>query len=475
MNKKPIATIGRAEKIDLLDFDLVNVPAKIDTGADASSIWATNIRTDNSLLKFTLFAKGSPFYTGIDQEISEKDYSLTRVANSFGEKEMRYKVKLRVKVKSRIIRATFTLADRSKKTYPILLGRKLLSGKFVVDVSSGKPLKTIEDQKARELELELFGLNKTFTQDEQKAKSRDALDIAILSKGSLNYTTRRLRETAEARGHKVSVINYAKCYITMEKGNPVIYYKGKVLRKFDAIIPRIAQSYTRYGTAVVRQFEMQGAFTTATSMAINRSRDKLRSYQIMARQEVGIPKTVFARDTADLEEIVDLAGGAPVIIKVARGTHGNGVVLAETKKAAKAVMQAFYVEGVNFIVQEYVAESAGTDIRALIVGGRVVASVQRQSLDDDFRSNTHQGGVGKVIKLTPEETKTALRASKAMNLPICGVDMMRSKDGPKVLEVNSSASIKTPEMVTNRDVATKIIEYVEQNAKSKKRKDKVGA
>ena len=301
------------------------------------------------------------------------------------------------------------------------------------------------------------------------------MKIAILSKGSLNYTTKRLKEVAAERGHDVEVINYAKCYMTMEKGNPVVYYKGKVLPRFDVIIPRIAQSYTKYGTAVVRQFEMQGSFTTASSIAINRSRDKLRSYQIMARQDVGIPKTVFARETANLEEVVDLAGGAPVIIKVARGTHGNGVVLAETKKAAKAVMQAFYVEGVNFIVQEFVAESAGTDIRALIVGGRVVASVQRQSLDDDFRSNTHQGGVGKPVKLTSEEEKTAVRAAKAMGLPICGVDMMRSKDGPKVLEVNSSASIKTPELVTRRDVATKIIEYVERNAKARPRKDRVGA
>jgi ribosomal protein S6--L-glutamate ligase len=284
-----------------------------------------------------------------------------------------------------------------------------------------------------------------------------------------------LRDVAKTRGHDVSVINYAQCYMTMEKGKPIIYYKGKQLDHFDAIIPRIAQTYTKYGTAVVRQFEMQGTYSTASSIAINRSRDKLRSYQILARQDVGIPKTVFARETANLEEVVDLVGGAPVIIKVARGTHGNGVVLAETKKAAKAVMQAFYVEGVNFIVQEFVEESAGTDIRAVVVGGRVVASIKRQSLDDDFRSNTHQGGVGAVVKLTDEEEKTAIKAAKAMNLPICGVDMMRSKDGPKVLEVNSSASIKTPETVTKRDIATKIIEYVERNAKSRPKKDKVGA
>ena len=190
---------------------------------------------------------------------------------------------------------------------------------------------------------------------------------------------------------------------------------------------------------------------------------------------MAIPKTVFARETANFEDVVSLAGGTPLIIKVARGTHGNGVVLAETPKAAKAVMQAFYVEGVNFLVQEFIKESAGEDIRALVVGSRVVASVKRQSLDDDFRSNTHQGGVGTVIKLTDEETKTAIKAARAMGLPICGVDMMRSDRGPLVLEVNSSASLKTPEQITKRDVATKIIEYIEINAKRNNKKDKIGA
>ena len=301
------------------------------------------------------------------------------------------------------------------------------------------------------------------------------MKILILSKGPKNYTTRRLREVAEDRGHEVRVVNYAKCYMTVEKGNPVVYYKGEKLTGIDAIIPRIGHSYTKYGSAVVRQFESQGIFSVASSIAIVRSRDKLRSYQILAKAGVGVPKTVFARETADFEEVIELAGGTPVIIKVARGTHGNGVVLAETKKAAQAVMQAFFVEGVSFLVQEFVEESAGTDIRALVVGGRVVASIKRQSLDDDFRSNTHQGGVGKATKLTEAEERTAIKAAKAMGLPICGVDMMRSDKGPLVLEVNSSASLKTPESVTKRDVATKIIEYIENNAKQRPRKDRVGA
>lgn len=299
--------------------------------------------------------------------------------------------------------------------------------------------------------------------------------IAILSKGAANYSTKRLKEEALKRGHEVKVINYAKCYMTIEKGNPVVYYKGKVLDGFDAIIPRIAQSYTKYGGAVVRQFEMQDVYTTAKSIAIDRSRNKLRAYQLLAKAGVGVPKTVFARETADFEDVIEKAGGAPLIVKVAKGTHGNGVVLAENNKAAKAVMQAFYVEGVNFLVQEFVKESAGTDVRALVVGSQVVASIKRQSLDDDFRSNTHQGGVGTIVKLTPEEERTAVKAAKAMGLPFCAVDMMRSDRGPLVLEVNSSGSIKTPELLTKRNLAGKVIEYIEQNAKQRNRKDKVGA
>ena len=470
---KKLTTIGRAERIDLIDFAVKSVPAKVDTGADTSSIWTSAVSEVGEQLCFTLFAPSSEYYTGEVIRLPRSAYSITRVANSFGVKELRYKVKIKIAIKGRVVRATFTLSDRSQKMYPILLGRRLLNRKFLVDVSGGDPLIDEEQARADILERELASILPQKLSPSVKASQ--PLKIAILSKGTANYTTKRLKEVAQARGHDVRVINYAKCYMTMEKGKPIIYYKAKQLPKFDAIIPRIAQSYTKYGTAVVRQFEMQGTFSTASSIAINRSRDKLRSYQILARQDVGIPKTVFARETANLEEIVDLAGGAPVIIKVARGTHGNGVVLAENKKAAKAVMQAFYVESVNFIVQEFVKESAGTDIRALVVGGRVVASIIRQSLDDDFRSNTHQGGVGRKVKLTTEEEKTAIKAAKAMNLPFCGVDMMRSVDGPKVLEVNSSASIKTPELTTGRDVATKIIEYIERNARAKHRKDKVGA
>lgn len=300
------------------------------------------------------------------------------------------------------------------------------------------------------------------------------MNIVILSKGPGNYTTKRLRQEAKARGHDVRVINHAKCYVSVESSNPIVYYEGEELVNIDAVIPRIGSSLTKYGSSIVRQFEMRNVFTTTSSIALTRSRDKLRSLQLLAKAGVGIPKTVFARETTDSEDVLSMVGGAPAIIKVARGTHGNGVVLAETRKAAKAVMQAFYVEGVNFLVQEFIAESAGTDIRVLVVGGKVVAAVERQSLDDDFRANTHQGGVGVAVKLSDVERKTALKAAKAMGLPICGVDLMRSERGPLVLEVNSSASFKTPEAVTGRNVALKVIEYVEQNA-GRQRKDRVGA
>lgn len=303
------------------------------------------------------------------------------------------------------------------------------------------------------------------------------MKIAILSNGNANYSTKRLKEEALKRGHEVRIVKYKNCNASIEKNKPIIFYKGEALTGYDAIIPRIASNMTRYGTAIVRQFEMQGVFTTSSSIAINRSRDKLRSIQLLARAGVGIPKTVFTRNTGDIDELIDAMGEMPVIIKLARGTHGNGVVLAETKKAAKSVMQAFYVmddDGTNILLQEFVKESAGEDIRAFIVNGKVVASMKRQSLDDDFRSNLHQGGEGTPVKLTEDEKKTVQKAAKAMGLPICGVDIMRSSRGPLVLEVNSSPGFGI-EKVTGHNVAEKIIEYVEQNAKRQPRKDRVGA
>lgn len=303
------------------------------------------------------------------------------------------------------------------------------------------------------------------------------MKIAILSNGNGNYSTKRLRDVAKARGHQVKIIKYRECYASIEQSNPTVSYRGEDLGGYDVVIPRIANSMTKYGTAIVRQLEMQGVYTVSSSIAINRSRDKLRSMQVLAKAGVGIPKTVFSRNPTDIDDLIDKLGGTPIIIKLARGTHGNGVVLAESKKAAKSVLQAFYLsneDGTNILLQEFVKESAGTDIRAFVVGGRVMASMKRQSLDDDFRSNLHKGGEGTTVKLTEEERKMVIKAAKAVGLTIAGVDLMRSSRGPLILEVNASPGFGI-EKVTGRDVATPIIEYIERNAKRGHKKDKVGA
>lgn len=300
--------------------------------------------------------------------------------------------------------------------------------------------------------------------------------IAILSNGNANYSTKRLVEEAEERGHKVKVVKYRNCYMSLDEKHPNVHYRGKILSGFDAVIPRIANSMTRYGCAVVRQLEMQGAWMASSSIAITRARDKLRSQQILTKAGVDTPKTLISRNIADIDDLLEQIG-LPVIIKLATGTHGNGVVLADTKKAAKSALQAFYLyneDGTNILLQEYVKESAGTDIRAFVIGSRVVASMKRQSLDDDFRSNLHKGGEGVGIKLTDEEKRIAVKAAKAMGLHIAGVDLMRSNRGPLVLEVNASPGFGI-EKVTGRNVAEKIIEYVEHNATRKNSKDRVGA
>lgn len=302
------------------------------------------------------------------------------------------------------------------------------------------------------------------------------MKIAILSNGNANYSTRRLVAEAEQRGHQVRVIKYKDCYLSLDEKHPNIFYRGEKLRKYDAIVPRIANSMTRYGCAIVRQFEMQGAWTASSSIAISRSRDKLRSQQILTKAGIDTPKTLVSRNTADIDDLIEQIG-LPVIIKLATSTHGNGVVLAETKKAAKSALQAFYLyneDGTNILLQEYVRESAGVDIRAFVVGSRVVASMKRQSLDDDFRSNLHKGGEGTSVKLTNEEKRIVVKAAKVMGLHVAGVDLMRSARGPLVLEVNASPGFGI-EKVTGRNVAEKIIEYIEHNASRKNSKDRVGA
>jgi ribosomal protein S6--L-glutamate ligase len=298
--------------------------------------------------------------------------------------------------------------------------------------------------------------------------------IGILTESGRTYSPRRLREAAIAHGHECEIIRFPRCYVDIERDKPQVRYEGRSLSDFDVIISRTTPSLTAYGAAIVRQFEMMGVYTVNRSIAIVRSRDKLRSLQLLSKAGVDVPKTVFSKSTAAVDDLIEQIG-TPMIIKVARGSQGNGVVLAETRKAAKSVVQAFYVEGVSILLQEFIEEAGGADIRVFIVGNQVVASYKRQSLDGDFRSNVHQGGVGTTVKLTQEEKKAALKAAKAMGLQICGVDLIQSERGPLVLEVNSAPGLEGIEKVTGQDIAGKIIEYIEQNARGRRRKDRVGA
>ncbi|MBU6228802.1 MAG: 30S ribosomal protein S6--L-glutamate ligase [Cyanobacteria bacterium REEB459] len=290
------------------------------------------------------------------------------------------------------------------------------------------------------------------------------MKIVILSRDSTLYSTRRLKEAGEVRGHAIQIIDHMRCYMNITSHHPKVMYQGQPLVEVDAIIPRIGASSTFYGTAVVRQFEIMGVFTANTSMAISRSRDKLRSLQIMARRGIGLPVTGFAHSTKDIDGLVDIVGGAPLVIKLLEGTQGIGVVLAETQQAAKSVIEAFRGMDANILVQEFIKEAGGMDIRCFVIGDKVVAAMKRQGAPGEFRSNLHRGGSAARVRLTPEERSTAIRAAKAMGLRVAGVDLLRSNHGPVVMEVNSSPGLEGIEKATEIDVAGKIIDFVVKHA-----------
>jgi ribosomal protein S6--L-glutamate ligase len=294
------------------------------------------------------------------------------------------------------------------------------------------------------------------------------MKIGILSRNKNLYSTRRLIEAAEERGHEVHVLDVLRCYMNITSHRPSIHYKGEELSGFDAVIPRIGASVTFYGTAVLRQFEMMGVYPLNESVAITRSRDKLRSLQLLARKGIGLPVTGFAHSPDDIQDMMKMVGGAPSVIKLLEGTQGIGVVLAETKKAAESVIEAFMGLKTNILIQEFIKESGGTDIRCFVVGGRVVAAMKRQGAEGEFRSNIHRGGSATLVRLTPEERSTAVRAAKITGLNVCGVDILRSNHGPLVMEVNSSPGLQGIEATTEKDVAGMIISFIEKNAKPHK-------
>ena len=289
------------------------------------------------------------------------------------------------------------------------------------------------------------------------------MNIVILSRNENLYSTRRLIEEGENRGHKIEIVDPLKCDIIIEKEKPTIYYQDRYLDYVDAIVPRIGASVTFFGCAVVRQFEMMNVFTTVTSDAIIRSRDKLRSFQRLSKAGIGMPKTVFTNYSRDVEEVIAHVGGTPVIIKLLEGTQGLGVVLAETKNAAESVLEAFNGLQARALVQEYIEEAKGSDIRALVVDGHVVGAMKRQGKEGEFRSNLHRGGSAEIVKLNEDELRVAMNASRALKLPVCGVDMLQSARGPLLLEVNSTPGLEGIESATGRNIARAIITFIERN------------
>ena len=292
--------------------------------------------------------------------------------------------------------------------------------------------------------------------------------IAIMSRSKRIYSTRRLVEAARERGHEVHVVDTPRCYMNIASHRPTMHFRGEQLEPFDAVIPRIGASITFYGTAVLRQFEMMGTFPLNESVAVTRSRDKLRSLQLLARRGIGLPVTGFARTPDDIGDLIEMVGGAPLVAKLLEGTQGIGVVLCETRKAAESVVEAFMGLNVSIMIQEYIKEAGGADIRCFVIGDKVVAAIKRQAKPGEFRSNLHRGGSAELIKITPQERSVAVRAAKIMGLNVSGVDLLRSNHGPLVMEVNSSPGLEGIETATGKDVAGLIIEFLEKNA----RKDK---
>lgn len=298
------------------------------------------------------------------------------------------------------------------------------------------------------------------------------MKIAILSRNENLYSTRRLKEAGEARGHEVDIIDTLHCYMDITRSRPAVRYHGKELPYYDAVIPRIGASITFYGTAVVRQFEMMGTFAVNESVAISRSRDKLRSLQLLSRKDVGLPRTGFASKPDDIKDLIKNVGGAPLVIKLLEGTQGIGVVLADTNKNAESIIEAFMGLKANILVQEFVKEANGADIRCFVVGNKVVAAMKRQGAEGEFRSNLHRGGTATLFKLSRAERATAVKAAQVMGLNVCGVDILQAKDGPVVMEVNSSPGLEGIELATEKNVAGMIMQFIEENAKPNSNKTK---
>ncbi len=447
---------GWEEWVELPGLGLPAVRAKIDTGARSSSIHAFMIEPygRNSKPRVRFGVHPVPERPDIVVFCSAELVDQREITSSNGETELRYIVRTPLRVGGQEWPIEISLTNRESMQYRMLVGRTALRDNIIVDPN----LSCAQGELSPDLYNKL-----------PKTKARRAgLKIGILTREPNNYSTRRLVQAAEERDHMVEVINTTQCYMNITSHRPEVYLGGKPLEGFDVIIPRIGASVTFYGMAVVRQFEAMVVYSLNSAAATGAARDKLYAHQLLARSGIGMPDTGFARSPKATEELIKFVGGAPLVIKLLEGTQGRGVVLAETKKAAESVIGAFQGLKANILVQEFIKEAQGTDIRCLVVGNKVVAAMKRQAEEGEFRSNLHRGGKAVRIKLTKEERSTAIKAARVMGLSLAGVDLLRSESGPKVLEVNSSPGLEGIETVTGKDIASLIIDHIEKNARPPK-------
>lgn len=443
--------LGWEEWVAMPDLGLPAIKAKVDTGAKTSALHAVRIEPFGNEAKpqVRFIMHPDPDDPTIEVVCSARVKDRRSVTSSNGQTELRYIIQSKATIGGKTIPIDISLTNRDTMGYRMLLGRSAIA----------------DDMSVRPTESFLQGqLSYSVYKKRRKSSVKQRpLRIGILTQSPKNYSNRRMIEAAEARGHTIDCIYTSRCYMAINAHKPEVHYDGKPLERYDAIIPRIGASITFYGMAVVRQFEAMGVYVVNTADGIGKSRDKLLGHQLLGQHGLGMPTTAFAKSTRDTKGILDLVGGSPVVVKLLESTQGRGVVLADTRKSASALIDAFRGLDAHFLVQEFVKEAGGSDIRAFVVNGKVVGSMMRTAAPGDFRSNVHQGGSVKTIRLKREERRQALKAAKILKLDVAGVDILRTQAGPKILEVNSSPGLQGIEKATGTDIAGAIIEGIESN------------
>ncbi|MCG9792375.1 30S ribosomal protein S6--L-glutamate ligase [Flavobacterium algicola] len=445
--------LGSEEWCSFPELGIPTIKARVDSGAKTSALHAVNIapfiKNEANWVKFDINPIQNNQKTVIHCEAPLIDKRIVKSSSGF--REQRYVIQTTLEIGDDKWNIEMTLTNRDSMGYRMLLGREAMSGRVLVDPEQqyllGQP--TAENLK------ELY---------KNSEKATTGLRIGVLASNPELYSNKRIMEAGEMRGHEMHFLNIKECYMKLDAEKPEIHYRGGIiLNKFDAIIPRIRPSATFYGCTLTRQFEALNVYCLNSSMAITQSRDKLYSLQLLLHSGIGIPTTGFANSPLDTNDLIKMVGGPPLIVKLLEGTQGKGVVLAETKKAAESVINAFKSLNANILVQEFIKEANGKDLRLFVIDGKVVATIQREAMPGEFRANIHLGGTASVIKATTEEKRIAIKAAKAMDLKVAGVDIIRSAKGPLLLEVNSSPGLEGIEGATNKDIAGEMIKAIEKN------------